>query len=302
MNDIIHLKSISDLCRFLNIGPAKHPLIAVIDLCKLVDRDQGEIRIRTDFYSIMFKNYCRNQMRYGRRTLDFQDGNLVCIAPGQMISIDNDIDMRDDMLGWGVYFHPDLIRGTSLGAGIRDFSYFGYDTAEALHLSDKEKTSLHEIVRKLQQELNESIDDFSRKIITAHLDLLLNYTQRCYGRQFITRSQSHRDLLDQVEKILNNYINQNTEQIKQLPTVRYLAEQVNLSSDYLSDLLKKETGLSAQDHIHQCIIEEAKNQLKQTNKSVNEVAYALGFEYPQYFSRLFRRKTGLSPIEYRSQN
>jgi AraC-like DNA-binding protein len=302
MNDIIHLKSISDLCRFLNIGPTKHPLIAVIDLCKLADQYAGEIRIRTDFYSIMFKNYCRNQMRYGRRTLDFQDGNLVCIAPGQMISIDNDIDIRDDMLGWGVYFHPDLIRGTSLGTAIRDFTYFGYDTAEALHLSDKEKNTLHEIVGKLQHELNENIDDFSSRIITAHLDLLLNYTQRCYGRQFITRSQSHRDVLEQVEKILSDYITQHDEQIKNLPTVKFLAEQVNLSTGYLSDLLKKETGLSAQDHIHRSIIEEAKNQLRQTNKSVSEVAYDLGFEYPQYFSRLFRRKTGLSPVEYRSQD
>jgi AraC-like DNA-binding protein len=302
MNDIIHLKTISDLCRFLNIGPANHPLIAVLDLCKLIDQYPGEVRIRTDFYSIMFKNYCRNHMRYGRKTLDFQDGNLVCIAPGQVITIDNDIELREDMLGWGVCFHPDLIRGTSLGAVIRDHTYFGYDTAEALHLSDKEKSTLLEIVVKLRNELNESIDDFSRRIILSHLELLLNYTLRCYGRQFITRSQTHRDVLNQVESILIEYISKDVDRKKQLPTVRYLSEQVHLSPGYLSDLLKKETGLSAQDHIHRVIIEEAKDQLKQTERSVSEVAFSLGFEYPQYFSRLFKLKTGLSPAEYRKQD
>jgi len=301
MNEIIHLRTISDLCRMLDIGAARHPLITVLDLCKLVDRYPGEVRIRTDFYSIMFKNYCRNHMRYGRRTLDFQDGNLVCIAPGQVITIDNDIEVRDDMLGWCVCFHPDLIRGTALGAEMRNFTYFGYDTAEALHLSEHEKTTLHDIVRKLQSELNERIDDFSRRIILAHLELLLNYTHRCYGRQFITRSQTHRDVLNRIESILIEHIRNDDRRNKELPTVKYLSEQVNLSPGYLSDLLKKETGLSAQDHIHRMIIEEAKDQLKQTERSVSEVAYSLGFEYPQYFSRLFKQKTGLSPAEYRSQ-
>lgn len=302
MNAIIHLRTISDLCRFLNIGAANHPLIAVLDLCKLIDQYPGEVRIRTDFYTVMFKNYCRNHMRYGRKTLDFQDGNLVCIAPGQVITIDNDIEMRDDMLGWGVCFHPDIIRGSALGAAMRDYTFFGYDTAEALHLSDKEKSTLHDIVRRLQSELNERIDDFSRRIILAHLELLLNYTMRCYGRQFITRSPSHRDVFHRVECILIEHIKNESKRNNDLPTVRSLAEQVNLSPGYLSDLLKKETGLSAQDHIHRMIIEEAKDQLKQTERSVSEVAFSLGFEYPQYFSRLFKLKTGLSPAEYRKQD
>ena len=150
--------------------------------------------------------------------------------------------------------------------------------------------------------MNESIDDFSRRIILSHLELLLNYTLRCYGRQFITRSQTHRDVLNQVESILIEYISKDVDRKKQLPTVRYLSEQVHLSPGYLSDLLKKETGLSAQDHIHRMIIEEAKDQLKQTERSVSEVAFSLGFEYPQYFSRLFKLKTGLSPAEYRKQD
>ncbi len=302
MNAIIHLRTISDLCRFLNIGAANHPLIAVLDLCKLIDQYPGEVRIRTDFYTVMFKNYCRNHMRYGRKTLDFQDGNLVCIAPGQVITIDNDIEMRDDMLGWGVCFHPDIIRGSAMGAAMRDYTFFGYDTAEALHLSDKEKSTLHDIVLKLRSELHERIDDFSRRIILAHLELLLNYTMRCYGRQFITRSPSHRDVLHRVESILIEHIKNGSKRHNDLPTVRSLAEQVNLSPGYLSDLLKKETGLSAQDHIHRMIIEEAKDQLKQTERSVSEVAFSLGFEYPQYFSRLFKLKTGLSPAEYRKQD
>ena len=302
MNEIIHIKTISDLYRMLDMGATRHPLITVLDLCQMDNRNSGEVRIRTDYYSVMFKNYCRNHMRYGRRTLDFQDGNLVCIAPGQVITIDNDIEVRDDMLGWCVCFHPDLIRGTALGAEMRNFTYFGYDTAEALHLSEHEKTTLHDIVRKLQSELNERIDDFSRRIILAHLELLLNYTMRCYGRQFITRKPANVDIVSKVEGILKAYFENIEKRSEGLPSVKYLASMVNLSPGYLSDLLKKETGLNAQDHIHHYVIEQAKNILVQTNFSISEIAYSLGFEYPQYFSRLFKQKTGRTPLEYRLQN
>lgn len=302
MGNIIHLRSISDLHRFLTLGHARHPLIAVVDLCKLKDEYEGEIRIRTDFYSVMFKNYCRSQMRYGRKSLDFNEGNLVCIAPNQVISMDSDTEQREDMLGWGVFFHPDLIRGTSLGTSIRTFSFFSYEITEALHLSEKEKQTLYDCVRNIERELAENIDDHSHRIIVSYLDLLLSQIQRFYSRQFITRKASHRDVLGRIESVLHDYIHNRKHERLGLPTVKYLAEQVHLSPNYLSDLLKKETGLSAQEHIHQVIIEEAKNLLKQSDRSVAEVSDALGFEYPQYFGRLFKRMTGLTPRSYRNIN
>jgi AraC-like DNA-binding protein len=302
MGNIIHLKSISDLHRFLALGHARHPLIAVIDLCKLKDEYEGEIRIRTDFYSVMFKNYCRNHIRYGRKSLDFTEGNLVCIGPNQVISMDAETQEHDDMLGWGLFFHPDLIRGTSLGTSIRTFSFFSYEVTEALHLSEKEKKNLHDCVLNIDRELRENIDDFSQRIIVSNLDLVLSHIQRYYGRQFITRKITHRDVLGRIESILYDYIHQGDPEKHGLPTVKYLAEKVHLSPNYLSDLLKKETGLSAQEHIHQIIIEEAKSLLKQSDRSVSEVSDALGFEYPQYFGRLFKRMTGFTPGHYRNNN
>lgn len=300
MKRIIHLKTISDLYRLLDLGHAQHPLIAVIDLCRLNDRYTEEVRIRTDFYSVMFKNYCRNNFKYGRHTLDFQDGSLVCVAPDQTISIDTDIEVSDDMLGWGLFFHPDLVRGTTLGARIREYTFFNYETSEALHLSEKEKQALYEGVIKIRQELAENIDDYSQRIIVSNLELLLNYVQRFYGRQFITRSLVHQDIVARVEQTLLDHICHDALTERGLPTVKFLSEQVNLSPNYLSDLLKKETGLGAQDHIHRVLIEEARNRLRQTGQSISEVAWSLGFEYPPYFSRLFKQKTGLTPLEYRN--
>lgn len=300
MNEILHLKSISDLYRFLNLGYAEHPLIGIVDFSKVIEHTTDEIRIQTDFYSIMFKNYCHNHIRYGRKTIDFQDGNLVCISPNHVITIDTDIEIREDMMGWGLFFHPDMIRGTSLGNKMKEFSFFSYEISEALHLSDKEKQLLFDCIQKIQVELTQNIDSYSQALIVSNIELLLNYCSRYYGRQFITRKSVNIDIVSKVEDFLKTYFESPEKRNDKMPTVKDIANKVNLSPSYLSDLLKRETGLNAQDHIHYFVIEQAKNILLQTNHSVSEIAYSLGFEYPQYFSRLFKQKTGKTPMEFRS--
>jgi AraC-like DNA-binding protein len=301
MKPIIQLHSISEINHFVQ-NKTNHPLVAVVDFSKVDEYLEEGTRISADFYSIMFKNYCANRIRYGRQSYDFQDGSLVCIAPKQVVIMDNEIEKRDDMMGWGLFFHPDLLRGTSLVEKMNEYTFFSYETAEALHLSEKEKQTLYDCVQKISTELQENIDNHSQTLIVSNIELLLNYCSRYYGRQFITRKSSNSNTVAQVEKLLKSYFK--SEQLKEtgLPTVKYLADNVHLSASYLSDLLKKETGMNAQDHIHYYLIEEAKNILINSDNSVGEIAYSLGFEYPQYFSKLFKQKTGKTPIEYRNLN
>jgi len=299
---IIHLQTISDLSKLFNLGHNQHPLVTVLDFSKVTEKVNQNSKISTDFYSIMFKNYCKNKIKYGRKAIDFQDGNLICIAPNQTIEIDNEIEQKENMLGWGLFFHPDLIRATSLNDKLKSYSFFNYEVSEALHLSDKEKNILFECVQKIQSELNENIDVHSQHIIVSTIELLLNYCSRFYGRQMITRSQINKSIIAQIENILTKYFSETKVKEQGLPTVKFLADNVNLSPSYLSDLLKKETGKNAQEHIHFYLIEEAKNYLINTEKNVNEIAYSLGFEYPQYFNKLFKQKTGNTPMEYRNLN
>jgi AraC-like DNA-binding protein len=302
MNKLIHLHSITDLHKVFNLGNSFHPLVTVLDFSKVTENVEAYSKITTDFYSIMFKNYCKNKMKYGRKAIDFQDGNLICIAPNQTIDLDNEEEEREDKMGWGLFFHHDLIRSTSLNEKLKSYSFFNYEVSEALHLSDKEKSILFECVQKIQTELQENIDVHSQYIIVSTIELLLNYCSRFYGRQLITRSHTNKSIVSQIESLLTHYFATNTIQEQGLPTVKYLAEQVHLSSSYLSDLLKKETGKNAQEHIHFYLIDEAKNLLLNSEKNVNEIAYSLGFEYPQYFNKLFKQKTGNTPMEYRNLN
>lgn len=301
MKPIIQLKSIAEINNFMQCK-IQHPLVAVVGFGKTDQYIEEGTRMSADFYTIMFKNYCANKMRYGRQTLDFQDGSLVCIAPKQVITMDSEIEVREDMMGWGLFFHPDLLRGTSLGGKMDEFTFFNYETSEALHLSEKETQILYDCVQKIESELQENIDNHSQTLLVSNIELLLNYCSRYYSRQFITRKNTNSSTVTQVQTLLKNYFK--TEQLKEkgLPTVKYLADNVHLSASYLSDLLKKETGMNAQDQIHYYLIEEAKNILLNTDNSVSEVAYSLGFEYPQYFSKLFKQKTGQTPIEYRNLN
>lgn len=302
MKKVIHLHTISNLSKLFNLGHNQHPLVTVLDFSKVTEQIEQNSKITTDFYSIMFKNYCKNHIKYGRKTIDFQEGNLICIAPKQVIEIDNEVEEREDKMGWGLFFHPDLIRSTSLNEKIKDYSFFHYEASEALHLSDKEKNILLECVHKIQVELQENIDIYSEYIIVSTIELLLNYCSRFYGRQLITRSQSNKSIISQIKNLLTQYFADNKKNEQGLPTVKYLADKVHLSPSYLSDLLKKETGMNAQDTIHYFLIEEAKTILLNSDNTVSEIAYSLGFEYPQYFSKLFKQKTGITPLEFKSMN
>jgi AraC-like DNA-binding protein len=302
MSEIIHLQSIADLHKLFNLGNSQHPLVTVLDFSKVNEHLIKNTKITTDFYSIMFKNYCKNNFKYGRKSIDFQDGNLICIAPNQIIEIDNEIENREDKMGWGLFFHPDLIRSTSLNDHLKNYRFFDYDISEALHLSDKEKNVLFECIQKIQIELQENIDVYSQYIIVSTIELLLNYCSRFYGRQMITRSQTNKTIIAQIEIILAAYFSNTKIKDIGLPSVKFLADSVHLSRCYLSDLLRKETGKNAQEHIHSYLIDEAKNLLLNSEKNVSEIAYDLGFEYPQYFNKLFKKKTGKTPLEYRNLN
>ena len=304
MGNIIRLESISQLNALFQQTAPKHPLISVVDFSKIEKHEKvEEIKLTCGFYSVMFKNHCANKLKYGKEYYDFQEGTLMCIAPNQIITIENDANSENaDIVGWGLFFHPDLIRGTSLGNKIKEYTFFSYEVNEALHLSDKEKQTLWDCVYKLENELSENIDLHSQTLITSNIELLLNYCARYYDRQFITRKKVNTNLLRKFETILNSYFNSNDQQYKKLPSVKYFAELLFLSPNYLSDLLKKETGKTAQEYLHYYLIEEAKNNLLNTNDPINEIAFNLGFEYPQYFSKLFKSKTGMTPIAYRNMN
>lgn len=302
MKELIHLQTITDLHRLFNLGISYNPLVTVLDFSKVTEQVEQNSKITTDFYSIMFKNYCKNNIKYGRKEIDFQDGNLICISPNQTIEIDSEIVEREDKMGWGLFFHPDLIRSTTLNEKIRSYSFFNYEASEALHLSDKEKNILFECIQKIEIELQENIDIHSLQIIVSTIELLLSYCQRFYGRQMITRSQTNKSIVSQIENILTQYFSDIKIKEQGLPSVKYLADKVHLSPSYLSDLLKKETGKNTQEHIHFYLIEEAKNLLINTEKNINEIAYNLGFEYPQYFNKLFKKKIGKTPKEYRNLN
>lgn len=304
MGNIIRLESISQLNALFQQTAPKHPLIAVVDFSKMEKHEKvEEIKLTCGFYSVMFKNHCANKLKYGKEYYDFQEGTLMCIAPNQIITIENDANTEHaDIIGWGLFFHPDLIRGTSLGNKIKEYTFFSYEVNEALHLSDKEKQTLWDCVYKLENELFENIDLHSQTLITSNIELLLNYCARYYDRQFITRKKVNTNLLRKFETILNSYFNSNDQQYKKLPSVKYFAELLFLSPNYLSDLLKKETGKTAQEYLHYYLIEEAKNNLLNTNDPINEIAFNLGFEYPQYFSKLFKSKTGMTPLAFRKMN
>src|ERR1700739_2066645 len=261
MNHIDHIETISQMHKMLPQSKVKHPLVAVVDFSKYKEQLYSGMKMTLGFYSIMFKNFCLNKIKYGQQPYDFQDGSLMCIAPRQAIALDEPLPEKVDIKGWGVFFHPDLMRGTSLGRTIKDYSFFSYETNEALHLSEKEQKVLYDIVQKIDTELSENIDKHSQTLIVSNIELLLNYCTRYYDRQFITRKNANKDILTKVEDVLTLYFQSVDPGKKGLPTVKYLAEEVHLSPNYLSDLLKKETGMNAQDRIHYCLIEEAKNHL-----------------------------------------
>ena len=303
MNQIFRIETISQLNDVLKLEKPRHPLITIADLSKVNEDDYSNMKLMAGFYSIFLKNINCGKLKYGRQNYDFQEGTLVFIAPEQVLEVEPNTENTDSTINsWGLFFHPDLIKGTSLGTKIKLYTFFSYDSNEALHLSDKEREIINDIVHKIDYELSQNIDKHSQNLIVSSLDLLLNYCLRFYDRQFITRSLGNRDILSRFESFLSEYCQSESLKENGLPTVKLCAEKLNLSPNYLSDLLKKETGKNTQEHIHYYLIEEAKNKLLISNDRINEIAYELGFEYPQYFSRIFKRHTGQTPAEYRDLN
>jgi AraC-like DNA-binding protein len=247
------------------------------------------------------KGNVKGSFKYGRNSYDYEEGTLAFIGPNQVTQFEN-TDTKDDSNGWNILFHPDLIRKSSLGTTIKDFSYFNYGLSEALHVSDKEKSILFHLVERIENELEQNIDKHSQELIIANLESILKYCNRYYDRQFYTRTNLNKDLIVRFENYLENHFNSENLVNKGIPTVTECGKALNMSGSYMSDLLKLETGRSAKDHIHSYIIEKAKNLLLSSQITVGEVAYGLGFEYSQHFSKLFKSKTGFSPAEFRNLN
>ncbi|WP_282014867.1 helix-turn-helix domain-containing protein [Marinifilum flexuosum] len=302
MSDIINIKTITELHDIMGFEKPQHPLISIVDFSKVEPIYLGSnIKIVSFLYSVMLKSANCGHLRYGRKTYDFQEGTLFCMAPNQVITTEG-VDEPDEYSGWGLFFHPDLIRKSALSKKIQEFTFFTYEVDEALHLSDLEKKNLSELLGRIKDEYSANLDNFSNDVILSSLELFLNYCNRYYGRQFITRSSYNKDILSQLESLLKDYFNTDKAEQFGIPTVKYCAEQLNFSPNYLSDLIKKESGKSVQEHIHYRLIEKAKTKLLSTTNSISEIANELGFEYPQYFSKIFKSKTGLSPVEYRNLN
>ncbi len=277
-----------------------HPLVSIIDLSKANPSNEEEYtRIRMGFYSVSLKeSYC-GHIKYGRNNYDYQEGTLVFTAPGQVLTIDSAEEIHPPYKGMTLLFHPDLLRGTALGHNMKSYSFFSYEVFEALHVSEQEKQIVLDCFSKIETELHHAIDKHSRTLIVANIELLLGYCVRFYDRQFITRSITNKDVLIKFENLLNEYFTQNDLSEMGLPTVRYCADKLHLSANYFGDLIKKETGKSPMEHIQLKLIEVAKEKMYEKDKSVSQIAYELGFEYPQYFSKLFKKHTGVSPNEFR---
>lgn len=288
--------SISDLHRVLGLPKPLHPLVSMVNNTQIsVEKDQLPGSFLLDFYKISYKKGLRGKLRYGQSYYDFDEGGLVFTSPNQVLATTDDAEYQ----GHTLLIHTDFIRHYPLGANIQKFGFFSYAANEALHLSEKEQSVILNIFKNIEDELQSSIDDFSQDVIIAQIELILNYSNRFYKRQFITRKAASHDLLAKLETLLSDYFNKETALMQGLPTVQYLAEQLNVSPRYLSDMLRSLTGQNAQQHLHSKLIEKAKEILSVSNLSVAEIAYQLGFEHPQSFNKLFKRKTNLSPLEFR---
>lgn len=297
----IRVSSISELHRLLQLPKPLHPMISLVDNAKMSrDFDFMYHPFFLDFYKISYKYSTNGRMGYGQGFYDFSEGGLMFTAPNQLIYTDNDPSEDIQYFGFTLFFHPDFIRNYSLGRNIKRYGFFSYDTNEALHLSEKEKKIIVGLLENIDEELNTSIDEISQDVLVSYLEVLLNYSNRFYKRQFITRKTVNHDILSSIEQLLDKYFASEESLNKGLPTVEYLASQVNLSPRYLSDMLRSLTGQSTQQHIHDKLIEKAKDYISTTNLSVAEIAYQLGFERPQSFNKLFKTKTNQSPLEFRA--
>ena len=303
MHKVVQFNTISEYNTFNN-NPTLHPLISVIDFSKANERSwEGEksVKIYYGFYCIFLKDIKCGDLRYGCNYYDYQEGTLVFVAPGQVMEIETDGKVYQPK-GYALVFHPDLLHGTSLLKNNADYTFFSYKVNEALHLSERERQIVLDSFSKIEYELQLGVDKHSKKLIASNIELFLNYCDRFYDRQFITRENENRGILEKFETLLNTYFSSEKPTSIGFPSVAYCADELHLSANYFGDLIKKETGKSAQEYIQNKIITLAKNKILEDHLSVNEIAYELGFKYPQHFSRFFKQHVGANPNEYRNSN
>jgi len=276
-----------------------HPLVSVIDFSKVEPFAFRKTQI--NLYAIFLKDIKCGNITYGIQNYDYEEGTLIFISPGQVYGVDSE-GVKQQAAGHAIIFHPDLIHGSSLGKHISDYTFFSYEVNEALHLSAREREVINDCFNNINYELQHGVDSHSRTLIISYIELFLNYSKRFYERQFITRNHVNKDILSRFEKVLNDYFSSELPLKEGIPSVRYCADKLFISPNYLGDLLKKETGKSAQEHIQMKMIDVAKEKIFDTEKSISEIAYELGFTYPQHFTRMFKKQVGLSPAEFRNMN
>ncbi len=298
MDKILNLDSV-DLYNKLYGLETLNPLVSVIDLNKATS-SVDLIRFNYGIYALYLKLEKACDIKYGRQTYDYQEGTIVCFAPGQTAETNPTTD-KVQVNAHGILFHPDLLRGTSLGKNIKKYTFFSYEVNEALHLSEEERSIVMDCLKIIRMELEHGVDKHSKTLLVNHIELLLNYCMRFYERQFITRGKTNRDVLTRFENLLDEYFESTLAEQDGLPTVKYFADKLCLSSNYFGDMFKKETGKSPQEYIQEKVIELAKERISDTADTVSQIAYSLGFQYPQHFCRLFKKRVGYTPSEYRTQ-
>ena len=298
MDKILNLDSV-DLYNKLYGLETLNPLVSVIDLNKATS-SVDLIRFNYGIYALYLKLVKACDIKYGRQTYDYQEGTIVCFAPGQTAETNPTTD-KVQVNAHGILFHPDLLRGTSLGKSIKKYTFFSYEVNEALHLSEEERSIVMDCLKIIRMELEHGVDKHSKTLLVNHIELLLNYCMRFYERQFITRGKTNRDVLTRFENLLDEYFESALAEQDGLPTVKYFADKLCLSSNYFGDMFKKEIGKSPQEYIQEKVIELAKERISDTADTVSQIAYSLGFQYPQHFCRLFKKRVGYTPSEYRAQ-
>ena len=295
MEEVIKLDTVDAYNKLFGLETL-HPLVSVIDLSKAT-RFPTRFTLNYGIYAVFLKQVKCGDIRYGRQIYDYQEGTVTSFAPGQVVTTEVDEGVKP--MAHGVIFHPDLIRGTTLGQEIKQYSFFSYHSNEALHLSDEEKNIFTDCLEKIGLELQRPIDKHSKRLISRNIELLLDYCMRFYERQFITRQTINKDVLTKFEELLDSYFTDDRAMQNGLPSVKYFADKICLSPNYFGDLVKKETGKSPQEYIQNKIIDLAKEKIMGSEMTVNQIAYELGFQYPQHFTRIFKKKVGCTPSEYR---
>lgn len=303
MKELLRIETISEAMEFLGLTKPKHPLVSIVNARDFPVTDKlTQFKFVFNFYQIMYKDQGCGTMNYGRSTYDFQEGTMLFVGPNQSIDIDDIEFQKENNNGWVIMIHPDLFLNSGLSDRIRQYTFFDYQSDEALHLSDEELSLLQSCKDNIIKEYDQFIDRHSQQLLISNIELLLNYCLRYYDRQFYTRTNMSRGAVKKFEDLLINYYQENKQHELGIPSVKYCGEQLTMSANYLSDLLKKETGKNASEHIQDFVMQRAKSRLLSTVDSVSTIAFDLGYEYSQHFNKVFKRKTGMTPGQFRQQN